>query len=50
MTSNAIGLHRKLPSFVAAGLTHLNISLDTLDEFKFELMTRRKGLCYTLSS
>ncbi|KAI5477327.1 molybdenum cofactor biosynthesis protein [Pseudohyphozyma bogoriensis] len=43
MTSNGIALKRKLPALVKAGLTHLNISLDTLDPFKFELMTRRRG-------
>ncbi|KAK0547626.1 hypothetical protein OC846_003962 [Tilletia horrida] len=41
MTSNGIALHRKLPNLVRSGLTHLNLSLDTLDPFKFELMTRR---------
>ncbi|EIW63990.1 molybdenum cofactor biosynthesis prote [Trametes versicolor FP-101664 SS1] len=43
MTTNGIALHRKLPALVANGLTHLNISLDTLDPFKFEIMTRRMG-------
>ncbi|KAF8808136.1 molybdenum cofactor biosynthesis prote [Phlegmacium glaucopus] len=43
MTSNGIALHRRLPQFVGNGLTHLNLSLDTLDPFKFELMTRRRG-------
>lgn len=43
MTSNGIALKRRLPDLVAAGLTHLNLSLDTLDPFKFELMTRRRG-------
>ncbi|KAI0828983.1 molybdenum cofactor biosynthesis prote [Trametes gibbosa] len=43
MTSNGISLHRKLPALVENGLTHLNLSLDTLDPFKFEIMTRRKG-------
>lgn len=43
ITSNAIALKRKLPALVEAGLTHLNISLDTLDPFKYELMTRRRG-------
>lgn len=43
MTSNGIALSRKLPDLVQAGLTHLNISLDTLDPLKFELMTRRRG-------
>ncbi|KAF7791224.1 hypothetical protein EIP86_002238 [Pleurotus ostreatoroseus] len=43
MTTNGIALHRRLPELVAHGLTHLNISLDTLDPFKFEIMTRRMG-------
>lgn len=43
MTSNGLALKRKLPSLVAAGLTHLNLSLDTLDPMKYELMTRRRG-------
>lgn len=44
MTSNGIALKRKLPALVQAGLTHLNLSLDTLDTFKYELITRRRGL------
>lgn len=43
MTTNGIVLHRRLPAFVEHGLTHLNLSLDTLDPFKFELITRRRG-------
>ncbi|CAD6925263.1 unnamed protein product, partial [Tilletia controversa] len=43
LTSNGISLHRKLPALVSSGLTHLNLSLDTLDPFKFEFMTRRRG-------
>jgi cyclic pyranopterin phosphate synthase len=43
MTTNGIALHRRLPIFVDSGLTHLNLSLDTLDPFKFELITRRRG-------
>ncbi|KAI9056994.1 molybdenum cofactor biosynthesis prote [Trametes sanguinea] len=43
MTTNGIALHRKLPTLIENGLTHLNISLDTLDPFKFEIMTRRMG-------
>lgn len=43
MTSNGVALHRRLPQLVEYGLTHLNLSLDTLDPFKFELMTRRRG-------
>ncbi|KXN88832.1 Cyclic pyranopterin monophosphate synthase, mitochondrial, partial [Leucoagaricus sp. SymC.cos] len=43
MTTNGIALHRRLPAFVENGLTHLNLSLDTLDPFKFEIITRRRG-------
>ncbi|ESK92670.1 molybdopterin cofactor biosynthetic protein [Moniliophthora roreri MCA 2997] len=43
MTSNGIALHRRLSHYIDAGLTHLNLSLDTLDPFKFELMTKRRG-------
>ncbi|KAH7104941.1 molybdenum cofactor biosynthesis prote [Auriculariales sp. MPI-PUGE-AT-0066] len=41
MTSNGISLRKKLPDLVDRGLTHLNLSLDTMDPFKFELMARR---------
>ncbi|CAG8611656.1 2264_t:CDS:2, partial [Scutellospora calospora] len=44
MTSNGIALKRKLPELVKNGLNLLNISVDTLDPLKFELITRRKGL------
>ncbi|KAJ7675337.1 hypothetical protein B0H17DRAFT_1081052 [Mycena rosella] len=44
MTSNGLSLHRRLPDLISSGLSHLNLSLDTLDEFRFELMTRRRGL------
>lgn len=43
MTTNGIGLHRKLPDMIKNGLTHINISLDTMDPFQFEIMTRRPG-------
>lgn len=44
MTSNGIALKRKLPTLMQAGLTHLNLSLDTLDPWRYQLMARRKGL------
>lgn len=44
LTSNGIALPRKLDALKEAGLTAVNISLDTLQEGKFMLMTRRKGL------
>ncbi len=44
ITSNGIVLKRKLKDLRDAGLTNVNISLDTLDENKFFLLTRRDGL------
>lgn len=41
ITTNGLTISRQLRHLVANGLTHLNVSLDTLDPFKFELMTRR---------
>ncbi|KAL8665396.1 MAG: hypothetical protein Q9202_002289 [Teloschistes flavicans] len=43
LTTNGISLHRKLEPMVEAGLTGINLSLDTLDPFQFQIMTRRKG-------
>lgn len=43
LTTNGIALHRKLDGMVEAGLTGVNLSLDTLDPFQFQIMTRRKG-------
>jgi len=43
ITTNGVSLHRKLDSMVEAGLTGVNLSLDTLDPFQFQIMTRRKG-------
>ncbi|KNC46435.1 molybdenum cofactor biosynthesis protein C [Thecamonas trahens ATCC 50062] len=43
MTTNGLLLRRKLDPLLEAGLTALNISLDTLDPHKFTLMTRRLG-------
>ena len=44
MTSNGIALWRKLDRMVAGGLTHLNLSLDTMDPFKYQIITRRTGM------
>lgn len=44
LTTNGILLRRKLDKMVEAGLTGVNLSLDTLDPFQFQIMTRRKGL------
>lgn len=43
ITTNGISLHRKLDSLVESGLTGVNLSLDTLDPWQFQIMTRRKG-------
>ena len=43
LTTNGLALHRKLESMVEAGLTGVNLSLDTLDPWQFQIMTRRKG-------
>ena len=50
MTTNGIALHRKLDRLKDSGLNALNISLDTLDPFQFQLMTRRNGLDAVLKS
>ena len=43
LTTNGISLHRKLDAMVEAGLTGVNLSLDTLDPYQFTIMTRRNG-------
>lgn len=43
MTSNGIALERKLSTLKTNGLNALNISLDTMDPLKFQLITRRNG-------
>lgn len=43
MTSNGVALRRKLHALADAGMSALNISLDTLLEDRFEGLTRRKG-------
>lgn len=50
ITSNGIALNRKLPKLANSGLTSLNLSLDTLVEGKFTLITRRNGLSNVLKS
>ena len=44
MTTNGLLLQDALPALRAAGLTHLNISLDTLRPERFRSLTRRGGL------
>ena len=43
MTTNGVTLGRKLAPLKAAGLSGLNVSLDTLQDAKFQFITRRKG-------
>ncbi|KAI9777893.1 MAG: hypothetical protein M1835_005118 [Candelina submexicana] len=50
LTTNGISLHRKLDSMVEAGLTGVNLSLDTLDPFQFQIMTRRPGFQVVMKS
>ncbi|KAI7871742.1 hypothetical protein BDF14DRAFT_898838 [Spinellus fusiger] len=44
MTTNGIAVKRLLPALMEAGLDTLNVSLDTMDPFMFNIMTRRQGL------
>ncbi|KAL1988812.1 hypothetical protein VTN96DRAFT_7696 [Rasamsonia emersonii] len=50
ITTNGISLHRKLDAMAEAGLTGVNLSLDTLDPFQFQIMTRRKGFDAVMKS
>ncbi|KAK0857399.1 hypothetical protein LTS02_010223 [Friedmanniomyces endolithicus] len=50
LTTNGISLWRKLDAMVEAGLTGVNISLDTLDPFQFQLLTRRQGFDAVMKS
>ncbi|GAB0489040.1 hypothetical protein MMPV_000255 [Pyropia vietnamensis] len=43
MTTNGLTLERHVPALRDAGLTALNVSLDTLVPARFELITRRRG-------
>ena len=50
MTTNGVTLSRHLDDLLHAGLTHVNISLDTLQESKFTKLTRRPGFHKVLQS
>ncbi|KAI9730256.1 MAG: hypothetical protein M1834_006020 [Cirrosporium novae-zelandiae] len=50
LTTNGVSLHRKLDSLVSAGLTGVNLSLDTLDPFQFQLMARRNAFPAVMKS
>lgn len=47
MTTNGVTLSRNLPDLVAAGMTHVNISLDSLQPAKFAKLTRRPESYHT---
>ncbi|MGO4689774.1 GTP 3',8-cyclase MoaA [Glaciibacter sp. 2TAF33] len=44
LTTNGIGLDHRVAALVAAGLTRVNISLDTVDRAHFAALTRRDRL------
>lgn len=44
MTTNGIRLAHLLPDLIAAGLSRLNVSIDTLDRERFRSLTRRDRL------
>ena len=48
LTTNGIGLIKQAGALYAAGLRRINVSLDTLNEARFEQMTRRKVLSKVL--
>ncbi|KHN70879.1 Molybdenum cofactor biosynthesis protein 1 [Toxocara canis] len=50
MTTNGIALPQKLEALVDNGLKKLNISLDTLNEAKYMIMTRRNGFKKVIKS
>jgi cyclic pyranopterin phosphate synthase len=50
MTTNGLVLERHLPALRRAGLSALNISLDTLKPDRFEQLTRHRGHERVLSS
>lgn len=50
ITTNGIVLRRYAERLLNAGVTNYNISLDTLNERKFEILTRRKGLANVLGA
>jgi cyclic pyranopterin phosphate synthase len=44
MTTNGLGLPRRVDGLVAAGLDRINVSLDTIDRARFAAITRRDRL------
>lgn len=50
LTTNGITLARKINDLKAAGLNQLNISLDTLQEKKFQFISKRNGFSKVMKS
>jgi len=50
LTTNGLGLDKRLPALLAAGLGRVNISLDTLDRERYHRLTRRDRLPDVLRS
>jgi cyclic pyranopterin phosphate synthase len=50
MTTNGMLLDRKIAAFRSAGLSAINLSLDTLQAARFETITRRPGLDRVLTA
>lgn len=50
VTTNGMLLARKAPALREAGVTGVNVSLDTLEEHKFTLLTRRTGHARVLAA
>ena len=50
VTTNGTLLEEQLPGLLAAGLTGVNISLDTLNEWTFRQITRREGVRRTVKA
>lgn len=49
LTTNGIGLARRATALAAAGLDRVNVSLDTVDRYRFAAITRRDRLDSVLS-
>lgn len=49
LTTNAIGLEKRLPELIAAGLQRINLSLDSLNPERFHQLTHRNQLDKVLS-
>lgn len=50
LTTNGIGLSKRIPALVDAGLDRVNISLDSLDAERYAQLTRRNRLDEVLAS